>query len=318
MTRDEIVTQLELINDPDNAVEIYILGQPELNDGNLEIDCFKTRMHESLPSEILELFYPKIKKKIIDKDFDPMEYDPSITPDRNVIWTLNSEPVFLYNTITSKINGEENIPIYKHAELSYSDIWAYWIKVYKGDDSFFIIKKVVPSKVIKTGGALAMIYKDDIFRSFEDDILTIDGAFDAISINGQLVFENKPNFEKALLYDEVKRVVAKTALDEIEETNLVEDFDRVKDFLKDDFHSINKLNKIKEKPYFKKLTFNKCKQIINDYGVDIEMDNANSKFKISNKQQAKLFIKVLNDDFLMSEMTELKYAANSKEGVDNN
>jgi hypothetical protein len=85
--------------------------------------------------------------------------------------------------------------------------------------------------------------------------------------------------------------------------------------LKDDYHSINKLNKIKEKPYFQNLTFADCKRIIVDYRVNVEVDDVNNKFTISSKAQAKYFIKVLNDDYLKSEMTNTKYAANSKEDL---
>lgn len=62
----------------------------------------------------------------------------------------------------------------------------------------------------------------------------------------------------------------------IEEIGFIEDFDRVKEFLNDDYHSINKLNKIKEKPYFQSLTFAKCKKIIKDYNVETENDEENS------------------------------------------
>ncbi|RTL10779.1 MAG: DUF4868 domain-containing protein [Neisseriaceae bacterium] len=85
--------------------------------------------------------------------------------------------------------------------------------------------------------------------------------------------------------------------------------------LKDDYHSINKLNKIKEKPYFQTLTFTKCKKILEDYNVEIEIDEENNQFNIKSKAQAKHFIKVLNDDYLLSELTALKYVANSKESA---
>jgi len=39
------------------------------------------------------------------------------------------------------------------------------------------------------------------------------------------------NFEKALLYQSVKKEVAKNTLDEIENIGIVENFDRVKEFL---------------------------------------------------------------------------------------
>jgi len=63
------------------------------------------------------------------------------------------------------------------------------------------------------------------------------------------------------------------------------------------------------------LTFIDCKRIIDEYNLDLDYDAVLQKFVIDNKAKDKKFIKVLNDDFLMSEMTSLKYAANSKEGV---
>ena len=70
-----------------------------------------------------------------------------------------------------------------------------------------------------------------------------------------------------------------------------------------------------EKPYFQNLNFAKCKKIIEAYNVKIEIDEENNRFNITSKAQAKYFIKVLNDDYLLSEMTAIKYAANSKENT---
>lgn len=80
-----------------------------------------------------------------------------------------------------------------------------------------------------------------------------------------LYSENKLKFERALLYETVKQEVAVATLDEINEIGILDNFDIVKDFLKDDYHSINKLNRIKSKPYFRTLTFQHCKQITDQY-----------------------------------------------------
>ncbi len=314
MNRDEIITQLQEINSGNNAVEIYILAQPEMGENNaLQIDFYKARLQDNLPGSIIELFYPVIEKKLIRKEYDVVEYDPALTPDRTVIWEQNSDDVPFYNYFHNLIETTDDITWYNTNNLAYGDIWAYWIKVYGNGNTFYLIKKVTSSKVIRTGGKLAIVFEGEIFKNLETDILTMDGTFDAIYCNENLLFENKQNFEKALLYQEVKQAVAEETLDAIGDIGFVDNFDQVKDFLKDDYHSINKLNKIKEKPYFQTLTFAKCKQIIEDYNVEIDIDDVNNKFDITSKSQAKHFIKVLNDDYLLSELTALKYAANSKE-----
>lgn len=314
MNREEIIVQLQEINSADNAVEIFILAQPEIDGNNtLQVDFYKARLQDNLPGSIIELFYPVIEKKLIRKEYDVVEYDPALTPDRPVIWEQNSDDVPFYNHFHNLIETTDEIDWYNTADLAYGDIWAYWIKVYGNGNTFYLIKKVTSSRVIRTGGKLAIIFEGEIFKNLETDILTMDGTFDAIYCNENLIFENKQNFEKALLYQSVKQAVAEETLDAIGEIGFVENFDQVKNFLKDDYHSINKLNKIKEKPYFQTLTFAKCKQIIEDYNVEIDVDDANNKFDITSKAQAKHFIKVLNDDYLLSELTDLKYAANSKE-----
>jgi len=316
MVREQIIEQLELINAANNAVEIYILAQPEITAGNnLSVEFYKARLEQSLPSSIIDLFYPVITKKLIEKDYDVMEYDPSITPDRTVVWEQNSNAVPFYNIFLNLLNTTENINWYDNDSLAYDDIWAYWIKIYGNGNTFYLIKKVTSSKVIRTGGKLALIFSHDVFSKLESDVLTMDGTFDALYCNQFLLFENKQNFEKALLYEDVKQVVAIETLDEIGQIGFIENFEMVRNFLKDDYHSINKLNKIKSKPYFSTLTFAMCKRIIADYDVDVVIDEANQKFSITSKAQAKHFIKVLNDDYLKSEMTNYKYAANSKEDI---
>lgn len=316
MNRNEIISQLEKINSGNKAVEIYILAQPEFDgNNNLQVDFYKARLQENLPSSIIDLFYPVIKKKLINKEYDVIEYDPAVTPDRTVIWEQSSDSVPFYNEFHNLIETTVEFNWYNTDNLAYGDIWAYWIKVYGNGESFYIIKKVTSSKVIRTGGKLAIVFEGDVFKNLETDILTMDGTFDAIYCNETLLFENKQNFEKALLYQDVKQAVAEETLDAIGQIGFVENFDQVKEFLKDDYHSINKLNKIKERPYFQTLTFDKCKQIISDYGVNITIDLANNQFEITSKEQAKHFIKVLNDDYLLSELTELKYSANSKENA---
>ncbi len=316
MERIEIIEQLQQINSGDNAVEIYILAQPEIDgNDNLQIDFYKARLHENLPNSIIGLFYPVVEKQLINKEYDVVEYDPALTPDRTVVWKQNSDDVPFYNHFHNLIETTDDINWYDTDNLVYGDIWAYWIKVYGNGNMFYLIKKVTASKVIRTGGKLAIIYTDQVFRNLETDILTMDGTFDAIYCNQTLLFENKQNFEKALLYHEVKQAVANDTLDAIEEIGFVENFEQVKEFLKDDYHSINKLNKIKEKPYFHSLTFADCKRIIMEYEVQIDIDDVNNQFNITSKAQAKYFIKVLNDDYLLSELTTLKYSANSKEDV---
>ena len=314
MTREEFITQLNFLDSTEVPnVEIFVLAQPAVNNDVMDCDIYKTRIHERIPDEIKNAYFPKIKKSLVTNDYDLTEYNPALLPDRDVLWSYDSNIVPFYNFIVEKLSDVEDY--YNKEILGYDDIWAIWIKFQIQNIHFYLLKKITPTKVFTTGGRLGLIFSDEVFKKLESDVLTIDGTFDVLAYGDMLYFENKQHFERALLYQTVKRDVAIATLDEINEIGILENFDVVKDYLKDDQHSINKLNRIKSKPYFRTLTFNHCKQIIDDYGLNLNYDETTGKFNIQNKKEAKLFVKVLNDDFLKSEMTNLKYASNSKEDL---
>lgn len=311
MTREEFIGHLTFLESEDAlTVEIFILAQPSIDGGYLNCDIYKTRLHERIPQEIKEVYYPSIKKALITRDYDLTEYNPALLPDYDVVWNYDTNVVPFYNLIVDRLRDVNEY--YNDRVLPYEDIWAIWIKIQHNQNLFYLLKKITPSKILSTGGTLAVIFSDNVFKKLESDILTIDGTFDVLAYNNMLYFENKQKFERALLYETVKQEVAIATLDEINEIGILDNFDMVRDFLRDDYHSINKLNRIKSKPYFRTLTFQHCKQITDQYGLNLSYDVATGRFNIQNKREAKMFIKVLNDDFLKSEMTNIKYSANSK------
>lgn len=296
-------------------VEIFILDEPiQSEDGRLEVNIYKGRMYESMPEQIVELFFPKMERLLVQHDYDLETYNPALTPDREVIWQYSAAEVPFYNLVLKKL-PEANQKYYDNKTLAYENIWAIWIKFRIGRNNFYLLKKITPSKVLTTGGVLAWVFRGETFRRLENDVLTIDGHFDVLACNDTLIFENKTNFEKALVYDEIIHQVAEETLKEIQRIDIVENFDELKIMLADDYHSIRKLNKLRQKQYFREKTFADYHKIIRDYNVPVNVDEANQKFTVEDKAQAKLLIKVLNDDYLKSELTNKKYAANSKEDI---
>ncbi|MBT3178385.1 MAG: DUF4868 domain-containing protein [Desulfobacula sp.] len=315
MTREELIAGLNFLDNTEASpvIEFFILDQPVPADAGIELNIYKGRMHEDLPKEFKKAFYPNIKKNLVSKQYDLLVYDPSLTPDRSVVWQYESHNISFFNIVLGKL--ENDLPYYDSSVLPYSDIWAVWIRIVLNENSLYLIKKITPSKVLTTDWKLALVFSHNTFKNLNDNVLTIDGAFDVLSIKGVLIFKNKNNFEKALLYEDVKQQVANETLEEINAIDIIENFEELRGMLSDDKHSINKLNKLKEKEYFKHKTFEDYKKIIMDYNVPVGIDEANKKFRIEKKAQAKYLIKVLNDDYVKSELTGNKYAANSKEDI---
>ncbi|KAF5048153.1 hypothetical protein DSECCO2_453040 [anaerobic digester metagenome] len=316
MTKEELQDTLAFLNEEAIPnVEIYILDEPvEDEAGDLEINIYKGRMHEDMPKQITDLFFPKMRRILLQRDYELETYNPAVTQDRKVVWQHASADVPFYNLILERL-PLANQNYYDDDTLAYEDIWAIWIKFRIGGNNFYLLKKITPSKVLTTGGVLAWVFRGDTFRRLDKDVLTIDGHFDVFACNDTLIFENKANFEKALMYDEIIQQVADETLNEIQRIEIVENFEELRTMLADDYHSIRKLNKLRQKQYFREKTFADYHRIIQDYNVPVNVDLAKQKFAIADKAQAKLLIKVLNDDYLKSELTNIKYSANSKEDI---
>lgn len=316
MTKEELLQSIAFLEkDMETTAELFILDEPADNeDDGLDVNVYKGRMHEKMPKQITDLFFPKLKRILIKRDYELKSYDPSLTPDRNVVWQQPVTQVPFYNLVMKKLQSAHN-RYYNNETLPYDRIWAIWIKLHAGRQNFYLLKRITPSKIITTGGVLAWVFSGDTFKGLTNDVLTIDDHFDAFVCDGTLIFENKQNFEKALQFETIIQQIADETLKDIKQIGIVENFDELKTMLADDYHSIRKLNKLRQKQYFKEKTFNDYLKIIRDYNVAVTVDTKNKQFKVANKAQAKLLIKVLNDDYLRSDLTNLKYAANSKEDV---
>ena len=79
---------------------------------------------------------------------------------------------------------------------------------------------------------------------------------------------------------------------------------------------LSKLASIAQKPYLQNLNIENVKQIIAEFELDIDTADVNGTESLvfdSHPQRRWEILKLLDDDFLSSTMTELKYEVNSKQ-----
>jgi hypothetical protein len=78
---------------------------------------------------------------------------------------------------------------------------------------------------------------------------------------------------------------------------------------------LSKLAQIAEKPYLSKITMTDIKRVITKFGIDVTIaKEAGVEKLVFEGSPAKRWniLKLLDDDYLNSMMTRLKYASNSK------
>ena len=187
------------------------------------------------------------------------------------------------------------------------------------DKGFILFKKHYSVALIKRDSFLLGAVKSK--KRFEkvsgDDILRINSDWQLINIDGELLVRDISVLEKNLGFTEFIEKEANSAIHSIGELNIVNDMGTLL-AEKDNLAFMRKLAKIQKSSvvFSKKVSGDKLIEFINKtpgLKEQFHFDASKKKIKLSTKAEKGAFLRLLNDDFLQSQLTEEYYAANSKD-----
>lgn len=189
------------------------------------------------------------------------------------------------------------------------------------DEGFILFKKHYPFALIKRDSFLLGAVKSK--KRFEkvsgDDILRINSDWQLINIDGEILVRDLSVLERNLGFTEFIKKGAASAFHSIEELNIVSDMNTI--FAeKDNLAFMRKLAKIQKSSvvFSKKISGDKLIEFINKtpgLKEQFHFDASKKKIKLSTKAEKGAFLRLLNDDFLQSQLTAEYYAANSKDRI---
>lgn len=210
--------------------------------------------------------------------------------------------------------SEENGRFFDFTKDDLSQIDAFVIHIGNADNSLMIYRKNYSVNLFKRD-KIFLVKKDDTrFDTMKDDFIRLDAKIDFLYVNGEVYIYNLDVLERFGDFHQIITKEATTSLEEIDTLGLVSNLDILSGRV-DDLRFARKLAKIsKDSPVFKvpqadiieftkKHPFLKDKFKYTDDGSQIEL---NSKLSQDN------FIKLLNDDFLRSELTKIDYESPAK------
>jgi hypothetical protein len=152
-----------------------------------------------------------------------------------------------------------------------------------------------------------------------DDVLRIYPDYDFFKLNEQLFIRNINVLEKFFSFHEVIKATAEKTLDVIEAAKIIEDISSLEEMI-EDISFARKLTKIgAHSPVINKIPANSIIEFVDNYPTlrgKFEFNNDRTRIKLTTKKSKKLFLKLLNDDFLKSQLTELHYDSLAKETVE--
>lgn len=206
--------------------------------------------------------------------------------------------------------GEEGLEVFREGDHEFKKVKGIIARFTRPDAEPFFVAKLLPqSQVLK--GATAWMYDGDSFQPFSADAgLRITPDNQVLVAGGDIFAFSETKFIRMFGYDAKKFAVAEEKIKEIEEHFKLKfpegmTFDAL---VRDTPSLVSKLQKVDPTVVTQEQVVNQADEM----GLELLTDDALGAIIIMDAKDAAKFVNLLNDDYVTSDMTGIKYELKGK------
>lgn len=239
------------------------------------------------------------------------------------IYNLPQKPLQLDLLIESyQVAGQTTD--FDHGRDSLTELKAIILTVGDGQDRLSVYKHHYPTNTYRRSGfsILRAGMNQDRFKQLDEDIIRVGHTIDFLYDGTQVYVTNFKVLEKFFGFKEVIKAEAQTQLNQLANRNIVENIgdlrERIVD-LSDTTFSKKVIRALTHSPVLGAVTNDQIIQFVRAHhtlGKKIKINDAGTQFNLDTKISQNFFIKLLNDDYLKSELTNFEYDADNKDIVE--
>jgi hypothetical protein len=311
MNIDDLKSSLSgLLNDPG---QISAVAFAVLKDG---ASLHKLDIEGDAQASLCDLFINSIKRKIIDKnDINLLQY--SIADQRNNAIYEYDLPALPDDLLyLNKIAQTEDIPLLSLQNGAITNIKAFLIQIGNKDNNLILYCHLRPIQIFKRDRFL-FVQDSNRLKRINSEILQICDNFQMIYLNNVLIIININFVESNFKLKSVIQNAAKRGIAQLASTNLLRDANSYFDLLTDNKIAKLLVNVTSSSPVISKnitvaniLKFCQSHPIL---GKKFKVNLVDDKIELKTKQSKIIFLKLLTDDYLKSELTKLDYETLAKD-----
>ncbi len=315
MNSDELKEALQpfLDNFDEIGVSVYAILKNENGDEPRKLD-----IEEEALSGLKELFMQSLRKEIMDRD-ELTLLNLSTSDERtNAIYVYDIE-------VPSELSSMENVSksdrsiLLDLAQCNLSDIKALLIEIGNNIGQIVLYKVMAPVNIFSRASFFLMKSKHRL-KQINNEFLRVSAGFQLMRINGELLVIDLNAIEKSFGFHDVIVKEAVLGIGAIELLSLVENPAVLHELL-DEVKYARRFTKVaKSSPVLRAGISNAsiiefCKSFPKLAGK-IRFNAAGDKIVLDTKISKDLFIKLLMDDFLTSELTNFHYESVAKDSAE--
>ena len=281
------------------------------------------RLTDKFRDEIALPFLAELHKKWLSAGLVLYNYDAASKPHADEIEHLDfSKPG--YETIKKQIEPLQSLPdmgTFQEDERQFvSGLRFYVIRLqFNGDhEPLYFFRSYAPKNLLSKSRFLAAMWRDqDEYDVVSQPVLLFDKHIDCMSQGSSLFIFHKENFHYLFHFLEGVMKTAKHTLNVIKVRVPIKNFDKFSRHCERHPQKMAKLKNISQKPYLKDLTIDRIKKVINrmnkeDLGEEFIRAINEEQILLYDEKKPWMLLKLLDDDYLWSEMTEIGYQVDGK------
>ena len=277
----------------------------------------KISISSDVSDNLLELFKKSIEDMFLD---DSKEYRLKSIDDNNdeaakTYYYFNGENTYeRLNVLHNLSSLDEEVFNFENTNLD--DIETFYITISNGEKTIALYKKNYAINVLRRGKTIFFTKHNENIDELKKDILKIDHSFQFMAIENNILIVNLSMLETQLGYDEVITKKAQETVELIASLDFLEDIAKLEEMVQTK-KIAKKINLVKNSQVLDIIQsdINKVKTFIDnieDLKKSLKFTEDN-KLKLNSKIGVERFLKLLDDAYLRSELTETLYDSLNKE-----
>ncbi len=247
-------------------------------------------------------------------------YSAGRVPSENELAVLPTEGNAAIEAVTAPMENPIEIEVFSSPEFADNlRFYVVAVKVLNPGWLFFIKAKGETLRLKKTR-KVALVPSGNAYDELEADPLIFDPTFDAVMGDGLALVANQGSFERALGFIQQASEAGQRTLTQLLSTVTVTNAPDLLAAAATDVNMISKLRSIAEKmgtnpAYAAAMTTDKLVEFAKQRNIAIDTEEVDGETRflwIPDPQHRWRILKLLDDDYLHSSLTNLNYEANSK------
>lgn len=312
ITRDQIIESLAFLSDDSQKI-IVVYGLRE------DMSVLKLDIHRDHLSALLDMMRDSVRERMIEKEYEVKSYRTADERKSYYEYDMDEEPDEI--RLLREIPGNDDIPKFSFNDNTISELNSLILVITNGEHTISVYKDISGVEKIYTRRRYIIKKSGQQFVRETEDMLSISASFHMIRISGSTVLTELDLLEKR---NGFKNIIVNQASRDAQRVNnkqIVSNFDYFKAAIEGDISLSKKLIKaLSESPVLnidnaRIITFAKTNRRLRDK-LDYTADD--TQIQLKNKKQIPWFLKLLNDDFLRSQLSDEDYESGNKDMIQEN